>query len=79
MIKSYSWVPWFQELTGKIAEKGEEYLIDRSKEVNWITEAPKLLNYKDENIDPFSFIYFLAQRNASSAQNFKQGVGQRSR
>ena len=72
MINSYSWVPWFQELTAKIAEKDEQYLINRSKEVNWITEAPKLLNYNDENIDPFSFIYFLAQRNASSAQKFKQ-------
>lgn len=72
MTRSYSWVPWFQELTAKIAENGKKYLIDRSKEVNWITKSPKLLNYDDENIDPFSFIYFLAQRNASSAQNFKQ-------
>ena len=72
MIKSYSWVPWFQELTAKIAEEGERYLIDRSKEVDWIKTAPQLLNNSDENIDPFSFIYFLAQRNASSAKNFKR-------
>ena len=72
MIKSYSWVPWFQELTVKIAKKDEQYLINRSKEVNWMTKAPQLLNYDEEKIDPFSFVYFLAQRNAFSAQKFKQ-------
>ena len=71
MIKSYSWVPWFQELTAKIAKEGEEYLSDKSNEVDWQTNTPRLIDYGVENIDPFSFIYFLAQRNASSASVFK--------
>ena len=61
----YKWVPWFNELVKKISGEGESYLIEKSKEVDWlkpIDDVP-LLKYGDENIDPFSFIYFLAQRN----------------
>lgn len=31
----YDWVPWFHELAGKIAEKGTQYLIEKSREVEW--------------------------------------------
>ena len=62
----YAWVPWFQELAGKVAEGGEAYLVDRAKQVDWGSENPALLNYGDENIDPFSFFYFLAQRNTKN-------------
>ena len=62
MKQDYIWVPWFSELARKISENGEEYLIKKSKEVNWINDEPALLAYGDENIDPFSFFYFLASK-----------------
>ena len=62
MKQDYIWVPWFSELARKISENGEQYLIEKSKEVNWINDEPPLLAYEDKNIDPFSFFYFLASK-----------------
>ena len=62
MKEIYDWVPWFRELAKKIEARGEAYLIEKAKEVDW-GNNPSLLNYGDENIDPFSFFYFLAQKN----------------
>ena len=64
MREIYQWTEWFSELAGKIAEGGEEYLIDRAKRIAWKADGtqPSLLRYGDENIDPFSFFYSLAQR-----------------
>ena len=68
MKEIYAWVPWFQELAGKIAEKfaagDKAYLADAAKKVAWRDDDKKqpLLDYGDENIDPFSFFYSLAQR-----------------
>ena len=63
----YTWVAWFEELTAKIAEGGEGYLIERARNVAWQEDGregvPALLLYGDENIDPFSFLYFLAHKN----------------
>ena len=61
------WAPWFRELARKIADSGEQYLIDRAKEVAWRGDASStrlygLLNYGDRNIDPLSFFYTLASR-----------------
>ena len=62
MKEIYSWVPWFAELSRKIAAGGEEYLVDQAKRIPWKDEgtAPSLLKYTEENIDPFSFVYTLA-------------------
>ena len=57
----YSWVPWFEELATKIAEGGEDYLIERAKGVAW-GDNPAILQYGDENIDPFSFLYFFTHK-----------------
>ena len=65
MKEIYGWVPWFQELAGKIAEGGEAYLIKKAKQVKWGGD-PSLLRYGDEGIDPFSFFYFLASKNTSN-------------
>ena len=65
MKEIYDWVPWFQELAGKIAEGGEAYLIEKAKQVKWGGD-PSLLRYGDEGIDPFSFFYFLASKNTSN-------------
>ena len=63
----YTWVAWFEELTTKIAENDESDLADKAKAVDWGRDKGDvpLLNYGDENIDPMSFLYFLAQRNTS--------------
>ena len=59
-------MPWFQELAQKIADKGETYLIEKAKQVAWVNPNPALLNDGDENIDPFSFVYCLAQKNTKN-------------
>ena len=55
----YDWVPWFRELSAKIAEGGEQYLIDRVKAVDW-GKPPALRKFGDDKIDPLSFLYFLS-------------------
>ena len=57
----HSWVPWLRELVGKIAESGESYLIERARAVSWNKDDIKLLEHRDENIDPMSFLYTLAR------------------
>ena len=56
MKEIYDWVPYFGELVGKVADRGEQGLIDAAKQVAWKSEGPQspLLNYGDENIDPKS-------------------------
>ncbi len=66
MKEIYDWVPWFKELAEKIAEGGEKYLIEKAKQVEWKYKKPDLLGFGDENIDPFSFFYFLASKNTSN-------------
>ena len=61
MKKMYDWIPWFGELTRKIAEGEPEDLIEKAKRVDWV-KSKSLLEYGDENIDPFSFLYFLASK-----------------
>ena len=65
MKEIYDWVPWFRELAKKIEEGGESYLIEKAKKVDWVKNR-SLLEYGDENIDPFSFFYFLAQKNTAN-------------
>ena len=62
----YTWVAWFKELATTIASNDERYLVDRAKAVKWKKDSVPLLNYGDENIDPMSFLYFLAQRNTKN-------------
>lgn len=64
-MTDYSWVPWFKELVGKIATNDHTYLIKNAKAVDWgkdDVDNVALLKYGDENIDPLSFLYFLAQK-----------------
>ena len=62
----YSWVPWFKELVRLIAEHDERWLVKRAKAVDWGTDKVHLLEDGYENIDPLSFLYFLAQRKTNS-------------
>ncbi len=68
MKEIYEWVPWFKELAGKIAEGGETYLAEAAKKVAWRNDGKvqPLLRYGDENVDPFSFFYTLAQRSQAA-------------
>ena len=61
----YTWVTWFEELATKIARNDEHYLAAGAGDVEWRDDGGDvpLLQYRDENIDPMSFLYFLAQRN----------------
>ena len=59
-----SWVPWMRELVTKIAKGGESYLVEKAKAVEWEKSKdnkPALLRFRDDNIDPLSFMYFLAR------------------
>lgn len=62
MREIYSWVPWFRELSRKIADSGSQYLAARARQVPWKEDGsePPLVQFGDEYIDPFSFIYSLA-------------------
>ena len=64
----YTWVAWFKELATTIARNGERDLAGKAKAVVWKKDKDDvpLLKYGDENIDPFSFLYFLAQKNTTN-------------
>lgn len=62
MKELYAWVPWFNELSRKIAKNDAAYLIRRAHRIPWTESGanPPLLKADDKLIDPFSFIYSLA-------------------
>ena len=62
----YTWADWLVALATTIAENGERYLAERARAVDWGRDKVPLLDYGDENIDPMSFLYFLAQRNTTN-------------
>ena len=66
MRQDYAWVPWFRELVEKILEAGEADLPTLSQRIDWGRENAAINNYGPENVDPFSFLYFLAQKNSSN-------------
>ena len=60
MRQDYSWVPWFRALVAKILANGRDWLVDRTRSVYWGNDDPAILRHGAENVDPFSFLYFLA-------------------
>ena len=62
MKEMYAWVPWFKELSERIAENDSDYLATRARRISWKADGndPALTQFGDENIDPFSFLYTLA-------------------
>ena len=64
MKEIYGWVPWFKSLANTVAERDKDFLIERAKKVRWTPDGakPPSLMHGDENIDPFSFIYYIAGR-----------------
>ena len=69
MKEIYSWVPYFRELARKIADGDEQHLVDAGKRIAWKKEGKvsPLLNYGDENIDPFSVFYTIAGSSTTAA------------
>ena len=62
----YRWEEWLVELATKIATNDEAYLPECARAVAWQRDRVPLLAYGDENIDPMSFLYFLAQKNTAN-------------
>ena len=62
MKELYEWVPWFNELCVKIAAGGKEELARKAHQIEWRDSGQihPILEYGDENVDPFSFIYTTA-------------------
>lgn len=59
----FDWVPWFRALSAKIADAGEQGLIDRARTVDWGVKDP----FGDGATDPLSFLYVLSSRNGNYA------------
>ena len=63
MKEIFDWVSWFRALSRKIATEGPAFLVRKAREVEWSgKKPPPLVNGDDEWIDPFSFLYTLAQK-----------------
>ena len=72
MKEIYSWIPWFAELSEKIAQipEGEELSLadcamnripwNKDGKIPAIKEDTPLLKYGRENVDPFSFVSYIA-------------------
>ena len=58
----YYWADWFRELAKRIGEGGETSLIEKARQVDWGDKDPALLKNGDQGVDPFSFIYTVAQK-----------------
>ena len=63
-----TWIEWFKRLATTIAQNDEHYLAASARDVEWRDDGGDvpLLQYGDENIDPMSFLYFLAQRRTAN-------------
>ena len=63
-MKMYDWADWFAALARKIADNEEAFLHERAKRIPWRhkgdDKVQPLLDFGDESIDPFSFLYTLA-------------------
>ncbi len=71
----YASVQWFQELAKEVVDGTPEQLATRAKKVEWREgrKRGQLLNYRRENIDPFSFFYSIC-RNCDGPENTERVV-----
>ena len=70
MKEMYAWTYWFNWLTDALNETEETRLTEIVKEFGWVQDKPSSLKpeYGGKNIDPFSFLYFLASKNTTEEQ-----------
>ena len=62
----YDWVPWFRELSGKIAEGDPGSLLKRANKVWEGQEKPPLIKDFPLHLDPLSFMYFLTTQGSET-------------
>lgn len=74
MRQDYSWVPWFRALVTNILANGRDWLVDRTRAVDWKDDDPAILRRDAKNVDPFSFLYFLASYAGESRANLLRPV-----
>ena len=74
MRQDYSWVPWFRALVANILANGRDWLVDRAQAVDWGNDDPAILRRDAKNVDPFSFLYFLASYAGESRANLLRPV-----
>ena len=68
MKEIYAWVPWFTELSRKIADRGPEFLVDRARQVTWSeTDQNPPTAIQGIGPDPFTFLYYIAARSRTFA------------
>lgn len=68
MKEIYAWVPWFTELSRKIADRGPEFLVDRARQVTWSeTDRNPPTAIQGVGPDPFTFLYYIAARSRTYA------------
>ncbi len=68
MKEIYDWVPWFTELSRKIAAGDPKELVDRARQVTWSDkekDPPTMI--RSVGPDPFTFIYYIAARSTTFA------------
>ena len=63
MKEIHDWAGWFRDLGRAIRSAGKDGLITQASQVDWGDSKPELLKNGDRGIDPFSFLYSLAQKN----------------
>ncbi len=72
MKELFDWVPWFGELAEKVREGGPEGLKAKAKEVDWVGGRIAVLEAGEENVDPLTFFYHLAQIAGGIAEKRKR-------
>ena len=68
MKETYYWVPWFRELSKKIAEfadGGQKEFLEKARQIDWDDGGKVAGQLKElqDDFDPFSFLYTVASRN----------------
>ena len=73
MKETYYWVPWFRELSKKIAEfadgRQQEFL-EKARQIDWGDGGKVVdrINLYQEEFDPFSFIYTVANKHGMKSR-----------
>ena len=73
MKETYYWVPWFRELSKKIAEfpdSNRREFLETIRKIKWGDDGKVVgqLQEHNENFDPFSFLYTVASKNGMNSR-----------
>ena len=78
MKETYYWVPWFKELSKKVAEYadgGQREFLEKARQINWDDEGKVIQQIEDHQkyFDPFSFLYTVASKNTPKSGTIVYG------